>query len=401
MARTLAHSAARTAAAWSPRGLLEQLFAKAFDGLVYPQIWEDPVVDMEALAPLCGARLVTIASGGCNVLSYLLEDPARILAVDLSPAHTALLELKLAAARRLDGEAFFRLLGDAADPANLANYAKLRPHLPAGTRAYWEARTLTGRRRIEAFARGFYRTGVLGRCIGLGHALVRLHGRDPARILEARDPAEQRAIFESEIAPVLVSPLVRLLAALPVTWFGLGIPPAQLDALRVAAPGGIEAVLRERLERLACGFPVADNYFAWQAFARRYDPAGRTLPPYLEPAAFERLAARVDRVSVHRDTLTGLLARTDAASLDGYVLLDAQDWMTARQLRELWTQIDRTAAPGARVIFRTAAATSPLERDLPPALLEGWVYEAERSNALFARDRSAIYGGFHLYRRRS
>ena len=32
MARTLAHSAARTAAAWSPRGLLEQLFAKAFDG---------------------------------------------------------------------------------------------------------------------------------------------------------------------------------------------------------------------------------------------------------------------------------------------------------------------------------------------------------------------------------
>lgn len=242
---------------------------------------------------------------------------------------------------------------------------------------------------------------MLGRCIGLGHALVRLRGRDPARILEARDPAEQRAIFESEIAPVLASPLVRLLAALPVTWFGLGIPPAQLDALRAAAPGGIGAVLRERLERLACGFPIADNYFAWQAFARRYDPAGRTLPPYLEPAAFERLAARVDRVSVHRATLTGLLASADAASLDGYVLLDAQDWMSARQLRELWTQIDRTAAPGARVIFRTAAATSPLERDLPPALLEGWVYEAKRSAALFARDRSAIYGGFHLYHRRS
>jgi S-adenosylmethionine-diacylglycerol 3-amino-3-carboxypropyl transferase len=242
---------------------------------------------------------------------------------------------------------------------------------------------------------------VLGRCIGLGHLLLRLHGRDPARLLAARDPLEQRAIFASELAPVLGSPLVRLLAALPVTWFGLGIPPAQLDSLKGAAAGGIRAVLHERLERLACGFPVADNYFAWQAFARRYDPAARALPPYLEPAAFERLRARADRVRVHRDMLTGLLAREDASSLDGFVLLDAQDWMTARQLRELWTQIDRTAAPGARVIFRTAAAASPLEAALPADLLAGWTYERERSAALFARDRSAIYGGFHLYRRRS
>lgn len=401
MARTLARTAAQTGAAWSPRGLLERLFARAFDGLVYPQIWEDPRIDVEALRPLAGARLVTIASGGCNVLSYLLEDPARVIAVDLSPAHVALLELKLAAARVLDAAAFGRLFADAADPANLGTFARVRPHLSEATRAFWESRTLAGRRRIEAFARGFYRTGVLGRCIGLGHLALRLHGRDPARILAARDPAEQRAAFEREIAPVLASPLVRLAAALPVTWFGLGIPPAQLEALKGAKAGGIEAVMRERLERLACGFPIADNYFAWQAFARRYDPERRSLPPYLEPAAFEDLKARVDRVTVRRDTLTALLAREDAQSLDGFVLLDAQDWMTPRQLAELWTQIDRTAAPGARVVFRTAAAASPLEAALPGDLLAGWICERERAAALFTRDRSAIYGGFHLYRRRS
>lgn len=401
MARTLARTAAQTAADWSPRGLLERLFAKAFDGLVYPQIWEDPVVDMEALAPLEGARLVAIASGGCNVASYLVGRPARILAVDLSPAHTALLELKLAAARHLSQPEFFRFFARADDPANLAAFERLRPHLPASARAFWESRTLSGRRRIEAFARGFYRTGVLGRSIGAGHLLCRLHGRDPKHLLEARDPAEQRAIFEREIAPVLESPLLRLAATLPLTWFGLGIPPAQLEALARAAPGGIRAVLHERLERLACGFPIAENYFAAQAFGRRYDPEGRVLPPYLEPANFALVRDGAGRVEVRRALLTEALAREDVASLDGFVLLDAQDWMTPAQLAALWSRIGRTAAPGARVIFRTAAAESPLERHLPPALLEGWVYERERSAALFARDRSAIYGGFHLYRRRS
>ena len=42
-------------------------------------------------------------------------------------------------------------------------------------------------------------------------------------------------------------------------------------------------------------------------------------------------------------------------SFDRYVLLDAQDWMSDAELTELWGEITRTARPGARVIFRTAA----------------------------------------------
>ncbi len=33
----------------SKAGLLERAFSLAFRGLVYPQIWEDPIADMEAL----------------------------------------------------------------------------------------------------------------------------------------------------------------------------------------------------------------------------------------------------------------------------------------------------------------------------------------------------------------
>ena len=74
----------------SRRGLQERLFTLAFRRLVYPQIWEDPIIDMEALRLGPGDRMIAIASGGCNVLSYLTADPAEIIAVDLNGAHIAL-----------------------------------------------------------------------------------------------------------------------------------------------------------------------------------------------------------------------------------------------------------------------------------------------------------------------
>ena len=99
----------------SRAGVLERLFTAAFRGLVYPQIWEDPVVDIEALGIGASDRIITIASGGCNALSYLTADPAEIVAVDLNGAHIALGRLKLAALQYLpDYDAFLRFFGGAA-----------------------------------------------------------------------------------------------------------------------------------------------------------------------------------------------------------------------------------------------------------------------------------------------
>ena len=104
-----------------------------------------------------------------------------------------------------------------------------------------------------------------------------------------------------------------------------------------------------------------------------------------------------DRVEVLNRSFTEYLNSCADASLDRYVLLDAQDWMSDVQLNALWQEITRTARPGARVIFRTAAEPSLLPGRVHAAVLERWRYEAEQSRDLAARDRSAIYGGFHLY----
>jgi S-adenosylmethionine-diacylglycerol 3-amino-3-carboxypropyl transferase len=71
--------------------------------------------------------------------------------------------------------------------------------------------------------------------------------------------------------------------------------------------------------------------------------------------------------------------------------------MTDEQLNGLWAEISRTARPGARVIFRTAAEKSIIEGRLSPAIRDQWDYFEDKSRDMTALDRSAIYGGFHIY----
>ena len=384
----------------SRQGLLERAFTFAFRGLVYAQIWEDPAIDLEALAITPDSHVVTIASGGCNVLSYLTADPRKITAVDLNTAHIALNRLKLTAAQQLPDYAHFhQFFGQANRDANVAAYrGYVQPHLDETSRRYWEGRDLVGRRRIRGFATGFYKRGLLGGFIGLGHLMARLYKIDPSAILNARNREEQREIFDREFAPFFDRKFVRWLIDQPASLFGLGIPPAQYEALAADDPAGISAALRQRLEKLACDFDVGDNYFAWQAFGRGYgDAPNAPLPPYLQEANYQAVVDRAERVEVRHANLCDYLDTMPERSLDRYVLLDAQDWMTDEQLNQLWRAITRTAKPGARVLFRTAAAPDLLPGRVDDAILARWDYRAAESLDFTRRDRSAVYGGVHLY----
>lgn len=386
--------------ALSRSGVLERGFTLAFRNLVYPQIWEDPVVDMEALGIQSTDHVVAIASGGCNVMSYLTANPARVTALDLNGAHIALNRLKLAAARHLPSHAsFYNMFGRGNLRGNVQAFdTYLRDRLDTQTRNFWNGRGWNGRRRISIFSKGLFRHGLLGRFIGAAHLLARANGCRPQAILEARSLEEQRQIFEARFAPIFDRGLVRWIVNQKASLYGLGIPPAQYDALAGGNPGGMAAVLRERLEKLTCGFPIKENYFAWQAFGRAYeDIPSAAVPPYLEKKNFEAIRGACERVDVRHQSMTAFLEESGPESIDCIVLLDAQDWMNDGELTRLWSAISRASRPGARVIFRTAADERLLPGRIPDDLLGSWTYEEERSRALHERDRSSIYGMFHLY----
>lgn len=391
----------------SGRGILQKLFAFWFDAFVYNQIWEDPRVDIAALQIDNASRILTISSGGCNALNYLLESPASVTAVDLNKNHIYLLNLKLAAAKYLPTyKQFFDFFGKGKGPNTGTDYLRyIAPQLDRETREFWESNTFGGGLlygdRISFFTgAGLYEHSRNGYFLRFFHRVARAFGCQPEAVLNASSLQEQRELYREHIEPFFDTFLINFLGKLPVTMFGLGIPPQQYDELIKDLTDGrtVIDIYRERTERLACDFPIDENYFAWQAFARKYDTEHRkAIPEYLKKECFDTLRSNSHRLTTKVISATDEICGNPAATFNRFVFLDAQDWMNAAQITELWTAIAQKAEPGSRIIFRTAGAVSPLDAALPPELLSRFTYEKETSERLFKQDRASIYGGFHLY----
>lgn len=400
--KTLIDTAIINSTTSGSKGLADRLFTHWFSRLVYAQIWEDPKSDLDALQLKPGANILTISSGGCNALAYLSANPAAVHAVDLNAAHLAMLEMKKKAIKHLpDYDSVLAYLGNAAHSDNLKRYQRhIRPHLSEEASTFWESRSLLGQPRYRYFSKNAYQYGLLGDFIGFAHMFVRMMGGNMKKLLEARTPEEQSRLFDRYLAPVFDTAIFRFIARQPVALYSLGIPPSQFAALKHDAKQGLHLLFKERMRHLACDFPIEENCFAQQAFGRRHDTSKQAaLPMYLQKQYFTSLRLNIDRVHAHHITLTDFLRKQTNASMDAYLFLDAQDWMDQQQLTELWEEVTRTAAPGAKVVFRTGGEESPLEGKLPAHLISAWHTDVAHNRALYATDRSAIYGGMHLYQK--
>jgi len=389
------------------QSVLQKLFAVWFDAFVYNQIWEDPRVDLQALKLDERARVLTISSGGCNALNYLLENPESVTAVDLNRHHIYLLNLKIAALKFLPAyDEFFAFFGYGKSARTIENYEKfIAPQLDEETRRFWESNSLVGKltngRRINFFKKGgLYEHSRNGYFLRFFHKFARLVGSRPEEVLKAKTPEEQAELYEKYIAPFFDSFVIKAIGKMPVTMFGLGIPPQQYDELKkdLETDANLIDVYKERTKRLAVDYPIYENYFAWQAFARKYDTENRqAVPEYLKAENYSTLKQNAAKIRTKIGSITEELKNQPVGTFNRFVFLDAQDWMDAAMMTELWSAIAERAEPGARIIFRTAGAASPIETNLPADLRKRFVYEEDLSKELFKQDRASIYGGFHLY----
>src|SRR6185369_16246344 len=384
------------------QGILQRLFAIWFDAFVYNQIWEDPRVDLQALELDENSRILTISSGGCNALNYLAQGPEAVTAVDLNRHHIYLLNLKIAALKGLeDHEDCFEFFGHGKSERAWDLYKKkIKPHLDAETSEFWEKGLLFRRDRITFFEKaGLYEHSRNGYFLRFFHRFARVFGCKPDQLLKAT-PEEQEIYYNEYIDPFFNNFLVRILGRMPIMMFGLGIPPQQYDELKqdLTSDKNVIEIYRERVKRLACDYPIKENYFAWQAFARKYDTQDRlAIPDYLKEENFQTLNANACRIHTNIGSVTDEIKNSAYGTFNRFVFLDAQDWMDEKTITDLWAAIAENAESGSRIIFRTASAFSPVETKLPTSLREKFVYEEEFSRELFKQDRASIYGGFHLY----
>ena len=94
---------------WLFNPIVEFLRRKIYSQkIIFNCCWEDPLLDIEALQINDNDNILCITSAGCNILTYLLQNPKHIYAIDVNPCQNALLQLKIAYIKQLDLPTFWQ-----------------------------------------------------------------------------------------------------------------------------------------------------------------------------------------------------------------------------------------------------------------------------------------------------
>lgn len=364
------------------RALLERM---VFHGIVFNMSWEDPEMDRQAFRITPDDTVVSISSAGCNPLNFLCQSPRRLISVDGNPAQNAILELKLAAIRTLDYDTFFDIFA-ARRPAVVTGVyrTRLRPHLSARAREFWDE-------NLWMAARGLYNFGRMGLFCRILRRFLTMLGIKREHIehfFELQSLEEQVAWYEKYAAPKLWGPWSRRFVMFRPLLYLSGVHPEQYRL--VNGRHDMYEYVKERVEYALTKVPIYDNYFLSQAVTGRF--RGKRVPPYLLEENFETLRNNLDRVTVVNGWLGPYLDTLPPDSVTKFNLLDIFDWMTPEVFDATLKSVLRAARIGATLIYRSGS----YQLDPPPSIRPHVERHDDLAARLFASDRSATYGSFYI-----
>ncbi|HKE81566.1 MAG TPA: DUF3419 family protein [Solirubrobacteraceae bacterium] len=353
------------------------------DVIRYSQVWEDHVLLERGLAVGPGDDVLSIGSAGDNVLALLLTGPRSLVAVDVSPAQTALLELKLAALRRLTHTEFACLLGARESTDRDALYARVRDALDSHARAFWDAH------RAELRG-GVLRAGMLERYF------ERFRARHVARLvpagqleqlLDLDDREQQAELFDRLLGTTAFEAAVRE-AFTPEAMAGRARDATQF---RYAEPDDAPGFFLRRLRHVCTVLPTRGNFYLEWFFTGRYGDLA-TGPPFLRPDNFDRLKELAGRVAVVTEELSDFLASQPSGAFSAANLSDVFEYLPEDAAGELLGLVGSRLRPGARVAYWNLLVA----RSLPAGGAYALRPRRAWSRGLWEHDRVFFYSDFHI-----
>jgi S-adenosylmethionine-diacylglycerol 3-amino-3-carboxypropyl transferase len=352
--------------------------------LIFGMSWEDPASDRGALKVRPGETLFAITSGGCNALSFLLENPAKILAVDINVCQSHLLELKCAAVRGLDYQGIRAFLGITPSNDRLETFESLAGDLRAPVLEYWRRKKKMIRDgviyqgRYEGFLRHFRRL------LRLVHGTSSVEG-----FFKCQSLAEQQSYFDRRWNTARW----RLLFRLAFNKHVLARRGLSADYFRFDdGSSSFAESFFNRSKRALRDIPIGSNYFLAQYLLGHYlNP--EAVPDYLRSENLPVIRERLDRIEVVTADAQGWLTRQPGASIDAYSLSNICELMSAEETARLFEEISRTARPGARICFRNLM----VPREVQPALASKIQLRVDDSRRLLEQDRSFVYSRVRAY----
>jgi S-adenosylmethionine-diacylglycerol 3-amino-3-carboxypropyl transferase len=352
----------------------------SFSFIRYAQCWEDADILVEGLSIGPSDHVLSIASAGDNSLALLAQGPERVIAIDLSPAQIACVELRVAAYRELSHPELLELMGSRPSTRRATLYARLRNQLSSETRALWEADSS----RIE---RGIGAAGKFERYFKLfrTRVLPLLHSRRTTEALFApRDLADRRAFYERTWGNRRWHWAFRLFFSRFVMG-RLGRDPRFFDHVEGSVSDRILVRAKYAMTDLA---PHDNPYLQWILLGT-HDSA---LPYALRPENFDAIRKNLGRLSWRLHPLEEFARSEDCASVTRMNLSNVFEYLSPSDYEHLLRSLLAPCRSGTRIAYWNLLAP----RRLPEALSGRLLSRNDLSIPLFAKDKAFFYSDFVL-----
>ncbi len=356
-----------------------EIAAKAdFGGVRYAQCWEDADVLLQALDVRPDSVCVSIASAGDNALALLSRGPRRVIALDLSPAQLACVELRVAAYRTLSHPELLELIGSTPSENRPALYQRCRGRLSEPARDFWDANP----REIAA---GIGGAGKFERYFATfrNRVLPLVHSRKQVRRLLEGGPRDNREAFYTREWDTW---RWRLMFRVFFSRFVMGRLGRDPSFFRYVQGSVADRILERTRHALTALNPAENPYLQWILTGRHTT----ALPFALRPENFDAIRTYLDRLEWHAVALEDYLDRQDRRAFDCYNLSDIFEYMSEENCHRLLAKLAARGRPGGRLAYWNMLAP----RSRPEALAGRLQPLAELAGNLHQQDQAFFYSRF-------
>jgi len=347
--------------------------------LIFTMNWEDPASDKAALQIKPGESVMTITSGGCNTLELLLENPAIIYAVDINPAQSYLMELKIKSIQHLTYPEFICLMGLTDILPKPTLYARIEPYLTKEAAQFWKINQ-------KIINKGILMAGRFEKFVRIASKVIRLlqGSRKVNLVFAAHDLEQQQNYYDQKFDTWQFRLIFRLLFNKSM------LAKKGLSANYFYFDDGSSSFAEsfyKRARHAIRDVPVQNNYFLAIYLLGNYRNLIQ-VPAYLKEENFIILQENVAKIQIISTDVKLWLQSMPANSVHCFSLSNICELKSQEDSNLLFEEIARVAFNGARCCFRNLI----IPREIPITLQSIIRKDKTLSQYLLDKDRSFVYG---------
>jgi S-adenosylmethionine-diacylglycerol 3-amino-3-carboxypropyl transferase len=354
-----------------------------FSSVLYAQCWEDPELDRIAFRIKPDDTVFTITSGGCNALAFLIDDPEKIICLDMNKYQNYLLSLKMSSFRILSYKETLEFFGIIPSKRRLELFHRIKPSLPEDEQLFWK-------NNKRALKNGIIHCGKYEKYMRLLKRIFRLliGKKVIGELFDLSSESDRTELFIKRWDNRRWRIFCRIF--LSRAFASMLFDKAFYRYLEPSF--SFENYYRQAVRKAVTELPVQNNYFLAYILFGNYFKGN--FPAYLNEQNYELIRKRIDRIKVVTSGCLEYFKSLPGEVISKFNFTNIFEWMSAEEFSFMLKETIRIAKDGAVVTYRNHLVS----RTRPECIADQIIPDTELAMKLHARDRSFIYKAYVVER---